>query len=225
MIVPAILAMNEHAFKKQLDAISPYTNYMQIDIADGKFVESKTWHKVRKIKKMLPENMEFELHMMVKNPEREIKKWKKIPQLKKIIFHASAVKDVKKTVKKLSKTGKDIVIALNPEIRAKTIVWALPHISGVQFMTVYPGKQGQPFLTPVIQKIALFHEKNPKTPISADGGINEKNIKDLKKAGVTQFCIGSALMHGDIHKNIEKMQKAEGKRVKKMTTKKKTAKK
>jgi len=208
MIVPAILAYNKQAFQKYLRHLEKHTKYIQIDIADGKFVASKTWHNVRQIKKMLPKDIKIEIHLMVKNPEKFAKKWKKIPQLQTIIFHSDAVKNITKTVRKLKKYKKNIIVAINPEVHIKTLFPVLLQIDGVQFMTVFPGKQGQTFLQPVIEKIENFHEKFPEVPLSADGGINEKNIQSLKKAGIEKFCIGSGILHGDVKKNYLKIEKA-----------------
>ena len=63
----------------------------------------------------------------------------------------------------------------------------------ILFMTVYPGQNGAPFQKKVIPKIAQFHKAYPKMIIEVDGGVNEKTLPLLLKAGVTRFAVGSAI--------------------------------
>jgi ribulose-phosphate 3-epimerase len=205
-IVPAILAKTEQEFIEQLKKALLVSTYIQIDIADGKFVENSTWNKPKNIKKLLPPGTTFELHLMVDKPYKYAKKWKNIEGLERIIFHINSTSNIKKTYKKLSKFKKKISVALNPEIRASKIKPIIDNIQGIQFMTVHPGRQGNPFLFAIIDKIQNFHDNYPDIPMSADGGINQTNIQALQKAGITQFNIGSALQKGNITKNFNTLK-------------------
>jgi len=207
-IVPAILAYTKEDFERQLNKALSVSSYIQIDIADGKFTESKTWNHPKEILKMVPDNIALEIHLMMKAPIKHLRPWVKSEKVKRIIFHYSSCLLHKKFIKICKKNEKEVFLALNPETRISKVEPLLEHIDGVQFMTVHPGKQGSPFLHGVMQKIEFFEEKYPRVYISADGGINEKNIHKLKEIGVRQFGIGSALMKGNTEKNFQKLEKA-----------------
>jgi ribulose-phosphate 3-epimerase len=77
----------------------------------------------------------------------------------------------------------------------------LPDVDYVQFMGIKNiGKQGQPFATEVLNKIAVFRKNHPDTPIQVDGGVNHQSAALLLAAGVSRLIVGSALWHA---KNIQ----------------------
>ena len=76
-------------------------------------------------------------------------------------------------------------------------------------MSVNPGFGGQKFMPEVLNKIKkikeLVDEKNLKTEIEIDGGINFENCIEAKKAGANVLVSGSTIFkenQGDLKKNI-----------------------
>jgi ribulose-phosphate 3-epimerase len=62
-------------------------------------------------------------------------------------------------------------------------------------MSVNPGFGGQKFIPSVLERAkrlkALIQEHNPSCLIEVDGGVNNKNIHDLKEADVNIVVAGS----------------------------------
>jgi len=62
-------------------------------------------------------------------------------------------------------------------------------------MSVNPGFGGQKFISNVIERAkrlkTLIEKHNPACLIEVDGGVNDKNIQDLKEAGVNVVVAGS----------------------------------
>jgi len=71
----------------------------------------------------------------------------------------------------------------------------------VLLMSVNPGFGGQQFIPSVIQKAKelkeLINIYNPNCLIQVDGGVNDKNIIQLKEAGVDIVVAGSFVFGSD----------------------------
>ena len=65
----------------------------------------------------------------------------------------------------------------------------------VLLMSVNPGFGGQKFIPSVLEKSARLKEmilkRNAQTLIEVDGGVNDKNILELKNAGVDIVVAGN----------------------------------
>lgn len=91
-IVPAILVKNFSDLKLQLKKLQNIFPIIQIDICDGIFVKNKTFKERIEINK-LKVPCQIELHLMVKNPEKEIKKWEKVNNIFRIYIHIETLKN------------------------------------------------------------------------------------------------------------------------------------
>jgi len=147
-IVPAILALNLKEFKNQTDKINGLFKNVQLDIMDGKFVPAKSYNNIKKINSF-NFSWEYELHLMVENPIKEIKKWSALKNVNKIIFHIESTGDPKKTIALIKKNGYKAGIALNPKTPIKKIIPFLQEADEILFMTVNPGKQGAKFISKI----------------------------------------------------------------------------
>ncbi|MBI4144085.1 hypothetical protein HY486_02470 [Candidatus Woesearchaeota archaeon] len=185
-IIPTILTKSVWEAKKKLREIEKYCKEVHIDIADNEFVSNKTFPA--STIPLLKTKSKKIVHAMCFCPEKHVKQWKNC----KIIFHAEAVADVKKTAKKLALTGIKPAIAITPNSPASIAIPALPYVSEVLVMTVYPGFGGQPLIKETLKKIKEIKTlKNIK--VSVDGGINKTTAKLAVKAGADILYIGSAL--------------------------------
>ena len=74
-------------------------------------------------------------------------------------------------------------------------------------MGVTPGKQGQKFQSKILTKIKALHKKYPRLNIAVDGGVSDKNIKQIKKAGANLIAVGSYLQKSNnIKQSIQKLK-------------------
>lgn len=78
-------------------------------------------------------------------------------------------------------------------------------------MTVNPGFGGQEFIHSQLNKIStikkMIQERNLKTQISVDGGINFFNAADIIKAGADILVAGSAIFKAeDIKKAVNDLK-------------------
>lgn len=200
-IIPAILVPTFEEFEKQINRLSPIFDLVQIDVMDGEFVPNKSFEDIEKINQIsqLPG---LELHLMVAHPLEEIKKWEKIKNIKKIIFHVESDDDPIAVASAISGRCSQTGIAINPETPLSAIEPYLDYVNEVLFLTVHPGTQGAEFLPGVGEKIKELADKPGHPIIGADGGITENNIGDVKSWGADLFCVGSAITKSDNPENV-----------------------
>jgi ribulose-phosphate 3-epimerase len=196
LIIPAVLESTFEGFAGKIKKLSKLFQIVQIDVMDGDFVPSKSFEEIDKINDV--ENLpDFELHLMVRHPLEELKKWEQVKNIKRVIFHIESADDPLAVAGAISGRCAQTGIAINPETPLDKIMPYLDRINEVLFLAVHPGEQGAKFLPEVGEKIKIL-AKTPHRPIiGVDGGITEDNIAKIKSWGVEVFCIGSALSKAD----------------------------
>ena len=189
-IIPAILTDDPQALKTMLLQSSTFTDYVQIDIMDGRFVPSRsvTWQQLSG----LAVNINWEAHLMVEQPEEQLEHFKGVGA-GKVIFHFEAAPDPLRVISTGRKLGLNIGLALNPETPVERILSFTGELDSVLFLAVHPGFYGAKFIPEVLDKIAALRKAKPNLKIGIDGGIKESNIAQIAKSGVDEICVGSAI--------------------------------
>ena len=171
------------------------TDYFHIDVMDGKFVENNTSEKMRKYTESIKNvsNLSIDVHLMVNNVEEYVKDYIDIG-VNCITFHIEACKNEMEVLKQISYIKQNnckVGIAINPK----------SDIHKVLIMTVEPGKGGQELLPKTIEKIAninkFIYENGYEVDIQVDGGINNKNAKQVIEAGANIIVAGSYIINSE----------------------------
>jgi len=210
-IIPAIIPRSLDDLNKKYSQVKHFTDIVQIDVMDGKFVPSVSWPYVDnnedKEKSVIAEiDFNFEVDLMVLNPEVVVGDWIKAGA-KRVIVHIESIKNFLEIFDAIS--GKvELGIALNtntPNERIYQLIWKIDFI---QFMGIEKiGFQGQNFDERVVKKITDLREKFSGIIISVDGGVNMENAPRLIKAGVNRLVSGSAIFEsGDIEDTVSKLK-------------------
>lgn len=204
MIIPAILENNLTTFNKNLKAVLSLKKIkaIQIDFADGKFVQTKTVC-VEDIK--LPKNkIIFEAHLMVDNPTN-FEAYKKCG-FDKIIIHYESFKselDLEVALEQIIKLKMIPAIAISPMSEVSVIRYHTDTIKNFTLLGVIPGRQGQEMQPQTMSRLRELHDLAPSAQIEVDGGVNAKNIAQLIDAGAADCIVGSSLLVGDIKENYQ----------------------
>ena len=123
-----------------------------------------------------------------------------------ISVHAESCVHLDRTVEAIKEKGILASVALNPATDLSILEYVLPRLDMVLLMTVNPGFGGQKYIDYSTEKIRdlrrMIEKKGLKTDIEVDGGINLSNVKTVMEAGANIIVAGSAVFHGDIHKNV-----------------------
>ncbi len=207
-LIPTILTSTFDEFKRQVGLLDGLVPYIQIDVMDGQFVPNQSFPDVEKVND-LATDMPWELHLMVNHPLQEMHKWSQIKRVQRVIFPIESLDNPAACIAFARGKCWQVGIVLNPETPLEAVEKYLDQIDVLMFMTVQPGKQGNPFLLEVGEKIKAFTSR-PERPLCAvDGAVSEQTIPLLKSWGVEIFNVGSALMKAsDLRAAYVKLQAA-----------------
>jgi ribulose-phosphate 3-epimerase len=192
-IIPAILVHDEAAFRERLDALDPRrVPIVQIDVMDGAFVPNTTWCDLAMLAS-LETRMKFELHLMVEDPEPWIRNTEDIPAVQRLVWHIESRMEHEKLIKLCHTQGRDAGLALSPATSLETLVPYADTIDEILVLGVNPGFSGQDLIPETMEKAREIHARWPDVPLAFDGHVDLTNIQDLKDAGVSRFCVASAI--------------------------------
>ncbi|MBT3407483.1 hypothetical protein HN415_02250, partial [Candidatus Woesearchaeota archaeon] len=182
------------------------TKELQIDFMDGKFVKNKSVD-IKYVPNLKSYNKKYglkcEAHLMIKNPIKLISKLNQIG-FKKILIHFSAFKTEVELINCLNEIKKYKMIpalVINPNIKLNLIEKLIPKFKTIMLMGVYPGAEGQSFVSTNYLKIKKLRQKFPKLNIQIDGGVNLKTIKKIVDSGANILNSGSFISSSDNPKN------------------------
>lgn len=217
-IIPAIMPRKYEDLVARINEVTGLTNIIQIDVMDGKFVTGLTWpyvdpeqhfEHILEQAEGLPgwQDLDFEVDLMVAEPEKVWHKWVSAGA-RRIIIHqesttdiAALIADFRSEFPKQDEIGTfDVELGIAQSI-ATPLADLEPYLDDVDFVQLMGianiGKQGQPFDIRVISKIEQLRQIAPRTIISVDGGVSLETATALLDAGVDRLVVGSALFKTD----------------------------
>lgn len=151
------------------------TDYIHVDIMDGKFVKNKTmpFSEMKHIYKYTSKRLD--VHLMVENPEKYIDDYSTL-NTEYITIHLEIGDDIEKYLKKIKDYGIKCGLAIKPDTKVSELVPYLPLLDLILVMSVEPGEGGQEFILESSNKIdeirVLLDEYHSNAKISVDGGVN-----------------------------------------------------
>mgnify|MGYP001573153866 CR=1 FL=1 len=209
-VIPAIIANSAEELEKMIRAVEPFVDRVHLDVMDGVFVSGKTISYHEELAK-IQTNLNFDVHLMVNNPEDQMYFWYQISNADRFLIHAESQTDLRGLIDQIHSNKRMVGLVLNPKTPNDFIYELIDDVDLVQFMTVEPGEYGADFVEEVVYKIQDFHTKYPAVPIGVDGGIHPENynIAKLMAAGASIFVLGSHIFSEDrdVGKAIEELDK------------------
>ena len=202
-IIPAIIAKTQDELDDLLSKVVNLVEIAQLDIMDEKFVPNISLF----FDFQLPETpCLFEAHLMIEKPEIWIENnWRKVDT---ILVHYESCTSPKNIISDVKNKGKKIGFVLNPETSIEKLIGFIDDIDQVLIMTVNPGFYGSPFLPEILDKIRDLRNMKPNLDIEVDGGITDKTIDLVDKAGANMFVSGSYIMKAkNVKESINNLKK------------------
>lgn len=195
LVAPSILSADFGKLNDEITAICDGgCDLVHVDVMDGHFVPNLTIGPVVVSSVAKITTKPLDIHLMVQNNTFFVDLFAPLkPQY--ISFHIEEEKHPHRLIQKIRSYGIKPAIVLNPHSRPEDIEYLLEDLDMVLLMSVNPGFGGQKFISSVIEKAKvlkkLINKRNPNCLIEVDGGVNDKNINDLKDAGVDVVVAGS----------------------------------
>jgi ribulose-phosphate 3-epimerase len=210
LVAPSILSADFGNLSNEIKAICEAgCDLIHVDVMDGHFVPNLTIGPVVVESVAKVATKPLDVHLMVQNNTFFVDLFAPLkPEY--ITFHIEEEKHPHRLIQKIKSYGIKAGVVLNPSTNPIVLEYLLEDLDMVLLMSVNPGFGGQKFIPNVIKKAKqlkkMINEINPNCLIEVDGGVNDKNIQELKEAGVDVVVAGSYVFKNDYKKAIESLK-------------------
>ena len=209
-VIPSILTNDPNELKEMIAQAEGATDFVSIDIIDGKFADNKTIDPI--VLADVDTNLKLDFQLMVNEPVNWVEKCASAGA-ERIIGHIEEMGDQIEFVGKVQEVGASVGLGIDIETPVSEIdPTILTNLDAVLVMSVPAGFGGQKFDKRALKKVKELGEIKVRddTPykIHVDGGISFDNISKIIKAGADEVSVGRRLFEGNLKENIDKFIKA-----------------
>ena len=194
-IIPVILSKTSSDYHKKIKAVEPFTEWVQIDIVDGKFAPNKTIGP--EVVAPIRIKNKLEIHLMVQFIEDWVDRFIKIQAVKRIIFPIETAFDPIGLIRHLKRHNVQVGVHLNPETPVKRLQNIISYLDQVLLLSVHPGFSGQHFVYGTLKEIEYVREMRPDIAIEVDGGIAPGTARRCVEFGANILNAGSFIFEND----------------------------
>lgn len=203
-ITPSIIGKSFFDVKGKIGLVEGLTDWVQLDIADGKFAPNETWSAPEDLLE-IEGKIKIEVHLMIEKPEEVLTEWTRFAD--RIILHVESTERLDEIVDIFQHQDAELGLALLIDTPMDSIEPYANKVKLVQLMSIDKiGFHGQPFDQRVVEKVKELRTKFPDLFIQVDGGIGLAEAELLKTAGANALVVGSAIWNNDIPSTIKKFQ-------------------
>ncbi|PNQ75258.1 ribulose-phosphate 3-epimerase [Hanstruepera neustonica] len=195
LIAPSMLAADFGNLQRDTEMVNnSEADWFHIDVMDGHFVPNISYGMpvIQAIKKHATKPLD--VHLMIEKPERYIEEFAKVGA-DIITVHYESTIHLHRTLTQIEDAGCKAGVVLNLTTPVSVLEDILPKCYMVLLMSINPGFGGQKFEDITYHRITklrkMIDERGLDTRIEVDGGVTDKNIKQLVDAGADVFVAGS----------------------------------
>lgn len=201
LIAPSVLSADFANLQRDIEMINnSEADWFHIDIMDGVFVPNISFGMpvleaiTRHAKKTI------DVHLMIVNPDQYIKTFAQLGATN-LTVHIEACTHLHRTLQAIKAEGMKAGIAVNPHTNVSLLEDVIKDVDVVCLMSVNPGFGGQSFIERTYDKVKQLKEiitsNGASTLIEIDGGVSDKNAKQLVEAGADVLVAGNYVFRAE----------------------------
>ena len=199
LIAPSILSADFARLGEEIASVERGgASLLHVDVMDGHFVPNITvgLPVVKSIKRAT--ELPIDAHLMITEPGLYAEQFVDAGA-NMVSVHVEIDPHLHRTLMCIKKKGARAGVAINPATPLVALEEALPFADYILIMSVNPGFGGQKFIPTSLDKVRrlkrMIEERDLKTRIEIDGGIDRNNIAEVAAAGAEIIVSGSAIFN------------------------------
>ncbi len=201
ILAPSILSADLSNLAQQIRLVEMSgADWIHCDIMDGHFVPNISFGPIMVKAAKRCTRLPLDVHLMIKNPDNYLEEFRNAGA-DIISVHFEEVIHLNRTIMKIKELGAKAGVVINPSTPVAVLKDIAEYVDLLLIMTVNPGFGGQSFISNserrVSEAVELRKSLQASFLIEVDGGINNKTIKQVLKAGCDVFVAGSSIFHND----------------------------
>ena len=196
-IAPSILSADFSRLGEEIATVERAgATLLHVDVMDGRFVPNITvgLPVVKALSRAT--RLPIDAHLMIVEPGRYAEQFVKAGA-QMVSVHVEADPNLHRTLSSIKAAGGQAGVAINPATPLSALDEALRFADYILVMSVNPGFGGQEFIPSSLDKVRrlrkTIEERNLRTRIEIDGGIDRENVAEVVGAGAEIIVAGSAI--------------------------------
>jgi len=197
VIAPSILSADFARLGEEIRAVEKAgADWIHVDVMDGRFVPNLTIGPpiVKAIRKTT--KLPFDVHLMIVEPDKYLDAFAEAGA-DGITVHVEACPHLYRTLQHIRSLDKRAGVVVNPATSEETLKYVMHLVDLILVMSVNPGFGGQSFLPEVLPKVSAIKKmiatEGRPIDLEIDGGIGEKNAREVARAGAHVLVAGNAI--------------------------------